>query len=86
VEALSGRIVRSCAGRDKGHFLVVVRADNSFVYVADGKERKLASPKKKSLKHVKFTNTVIETESLTDKKLRSVISGYSAASESLTEN
>ena len=51
----------------------MVKTDEGFVYVADGKERKLASPKKKSLKHVKPTNTVIDTESLTDKKLRSVI-------------
>ena len=81
MESLSGRIVRSCAGRDKGNFLVVIRADESFVYVADGKERRLASPKKKSLKHVKLTNTVIDTESLTDKKLRSVILEYSTASK-----
>ncbi|WP_432649279.1 KOW domain-containing RNA-binding protein [Huintestinicola sp.] len=81
MESLSGRIVRSCAGRDKGNFLVVIRADECFVYVADGKERKLASPKKKSLKHVKLTNTVIDTESLTDKKLRSVILEYSTASK-----
>lgn len=81
MESLSGRIVRSCAGRDKGNFLVVIRADDSFVYVADGKERRLSSPKKKSLKHVKLTNTVIDTESLTDKKLRSVIMEYSSASK-----
>ena len=73
MEALIGRIVRSCAGGDNGKFLVVIKTDEGFVYVADGKERKLASPKKKSLKHVKPTNTVIDTESLTDKKLRSVI-------------
>lgn len=78
MEALIGRIVRSCAGRDNGKFLVVVKTDDGFVYVADGKERKLASPKKKSLKHVKPTNTVIDTESLTDKKLRSVIMEFSA--------
>ena len=81
MESLSGRIVRSCAGRDKGNFLVVIRADERFVYVADGKERKLASLKKKSLKHVKPTNTVIDTESLTDKKLRSVIQKFCGSSE-----
>ena len=81
MESLSGRIVRSCAGRDKGYFLVVIRSEGSFVYVADGKERKLSSPKKKSLKHIKPTNTVIDTESLTDKKLRSVILKHSNTSE-----
>lgn len=73
MEAITGMIVRSAAGRDKGNFLVVLKADDEFVYLADGKERKLASPKKKRIKHVKFTNTVIDTDSLTDKKLRSVI-------------
>lgn len=72
MEALNGTVVRSKAGRDKGKFLVVISSDNEFVYVADGKERKLASPKKKRIKHVSFTNTVIDTDSLTDKKLRSV--------------
>lgn len=81
MESLRGRIVRSCAGRDKGNFLVVLSSDGSFVYVADGKERKIASPKKKSLKHVKPTNTVIDTESLTDKKLRSFILKFTNASE-----
>ena len=81
MESLSGRIVRSCAGRDKGNFLVVIRSEGSFVYVADGKERKLSSPKKKSLKHIRPTNTVIDTESLTDKKLRSVILKFTDTSE-----
>ncbi len=79
MDAVNGMIVRSCAGRDKGNFLVVVSMDECFVYLADGKERKLASPKKKRIKHVKFTNTVIDTESLTDKKLRSVIREFTDA-------
>ena len=78
MEAITGRIVRSLAGRDKGNFLVVIKADENFVYLADGKERKLASPKKKRIKHTAFTNTVIDTETLTDKKLRSVIMEFNA--------
>lgn len=76
MEAITGTIVRSRAGRDKGNFLVVIRTDENFVYLADGKERKLDAPKKKRIKHVSFTNTVINTESLTDKKLRSVIAEF----------
>lgn len=72
MEALTGTVVRSIAGHDKGRFLVVISSDNEFVYLADGKERKLAHPKKKRIKHVSFTKTVIDTDSLTDKKLRSV--------------
>ncbi|MGN0642633.1 MAG: hypothetical protein ACI4JJ_05750 [Huintestinicola sp.] len=73
MDVICGMIVRSGAGRDKGKFLVVVAADEEFAYLADGKERRLERPKKKRLKHVKPTNTVIDTSSLTDKKLRSVI-------------
>ncbi len=82
MEAITGRIVRSLAGRDKGNFLVVIKADENFVYLADGKERKLASPKKKRIKHTAFTNTVIDAETLTDKKLRSVIAEYSSSENS----
>lgn len=70
MEISVGRIVRSAAGRDKGKFLVVIAADDEFVTVADGKERKLLKPKRKRIKHVKFTNTVIDMTDITDKKLR----------------
>ncbi|MDE6592928.1 MAG: KOW domain-containing RNA-binding protein [Oscillospiraceae bacterium] len=70
MENAVGRIVRSAAGRDKGKFLVVVAADDEFVMVADGKERRLGNLKRKRLKHVKFTNTVIDMTDITDKKLR----------------
>ena len=72
MENAVGRIVRSAAGRDKGKFLVVVAADDEFVMVADGKERRLQNLKRKRLKHVKFTNTVIDMTNITDKKLRSI--------------
>ncbi|MCM1523733.1 MAG: KOW domain-containing RNA-binding protein [Ruminococcus sp.] len=78
MEVMNGMIVRSCAGRDKGNFLVIVQTDNDFVYLADGKERRLVAPKKKRLKHIKPTNTVIDMQSLTDKKLRSVIREYNS--------
>ena len=76
-----GMIVRSGAGRDKGKFMVVVAADEEFAYLADGKERKLERPKKKRLKHVFPTNTVVDTVSLTDKKLRSVIAEYTKSAD-----
>lgn len=81
MEVVNGMIVRSCAGRDKGNFLVVVQRDKDFVYLADGKERRLDAPKKKRLKHVRITNTVIDMQSLTDKKLRSVIREYASPND-----
>ncbi|MCC8042548.1 MAG: KOW domain-containing RNA-binding protein [Oscillospiraceae bacterium] len=76
--ALPGRIVRSAAGHDKGKFMVAVRADKDFVYLADGKERKLESPKKKRLKHINPTNTVIDMRDLTDKRLRGIIAEFTS--------
>ena len=76
MEAKLGMIVRSVAGHDKGRFLVITAADDDFAFVADGKERKLEVPKKKRLKHLKLTNTVIDTDNLTDKGLRKIISSF----------
>ena len=50
--------------------MLVVRIDGGFLFVADGKERKLEKPKKKNRKHVRATSRVIEPAGLTDKSLR----------------
>ena len=47
-----GRFVCSLAGRDKGYWMVVVKEENGFYYVADGKERPLEHPKPKNPKHL----------------------------------
>ena len=43
-----GRIVCSKSGRDKGYFLAVVKEEDGFLYVCDGKERTLEKPKRKN--------------------------------------
>ena len=47
-------IVSSLAGRDKGRLFIVMETEPDFVYLVDGKLRKLESPKKKRRKHVAF--------------------------------
>lgn len=55
-----GQVVKSRAGRDKGKvFLVVEILDDSHVFVADGKVRKLEKPKKKKMKHLAKYNQVV---------------------------
>lgn len=52
-----GQLVLSCAGRDSGRFMIVVKIlDENFVYVADGTLRKVDNPKKKKIKHLKVLN------------------------------
>lgn len=71
-----GAVVISSAGHDSGRPMLVVGADGGFVFVADGKERKLNSPKKKNIKHVRVTLSSIELEGLTDKRLRQTLGAF----------
>ena len=51
-----GEVVQSVQGRDEGRFYVVVRAENGYVWVADGTGRTLSRPKRKNLRHVRLYN------------------------------
>ena len=82
MEIKAGSVVISSAGHDKNRFMVVVGADGEKILVADGKERKLQSPKKKNIKHVRKTTYQIDTDGLTDKKLRRTLREMSAKAES----
>ena len=66
----AGTVVISRAGHDCGRAMLVVRTDGEFLFVADGKERKLDKPKKKNRKHVRATSRVINPAGLTDRSLR----------------
>ena len=46
------QIVRSRAGHDKGELFCVMDTDGEFLLLADGKHRKVESPKRKRAKHV----------------------------------
>lgn len=76
MEAKTGMIVKSTAGRDQGLFMVITAIEGDFAFIADGRIRKLLHPKKKRIKHLKLTNTVINTDYLTDKGLRSFLREY----------
>ncbi len=71
----TGQIVASKAGRDSGQFFIVTDISDGFVFLADGKERKLNSPKKKNPKHIAVTKTVVEIPA-TDKKLRKLLFSF----------
>lgn len=72
-----GRIVCSKAGRDKDYFMVVVKSEEDYVFVCDGKERPLERPKKKNVKHLQFTNTVLSEDSFkTNKHLKKALAVY----------
>ena len=66
----AGNIVLALAGKEKGGIYVVVKIDDKFVYLADGKRLKADKPKKKSLKHVKMFDKGIDECEVLDKNER----------------
>lgn len=51
-EDLTGRVAESRAGRDKGRFLLIIGQEGEYLFLADGKLRKLSRPKRKKRRHV----------------------------------
>ncbi len=47
-----GKMAKVKAGHDKDKIYIIVRYDEQFVYLADGKLKTLQNPKKKSKKHI----------------------------------
>ncbi|MDR1754346.1 MAG: KOW domain-containing RNA-binding protein [Eubacterium sp.] len=70
MEIKSGTIVKSVSGRDSGSFYAVIKFEDGFAYIADGRRRKAENPKKKNVRHLQKTERFIEVENITDKKLR----------------
>lgn len=77
MSVVKGSVVKSLAGRDQGSYFVAVAVKDRFVFIADGKERKLESPKRKNVKHISPTQKVIDTKELTNKKLKKLLSEFS---------
>ncbi len=73
-----GMLVFSRAGRDSGKPMAVVDVRDGFVFVCDGKERPLESPKKKNPKHLAKTNRFVSLERITNRKLRTVLKEQTA--------
>lgn len=83
------QFVVSLAGRDRGRLFFVVDIDPVFVYLADGKLRRVESPKKKKRKHVQFfsagderlTTKFRETGKVTNSEIRRALSPHIAQRE-----
>lgn len=79
MKLLKGSVVRAEAGRDGGKYFAVVEADEKYCLIADGKSRKLSSPKRKNIKHIRVTDSMIDLNDITDKKLRNTLKQFSEA-------
>lgn len=75
-----GQLVYSKAGHDKGKIYVIIKMENEYLYLADGKIRKLDNLKKKKIKHIQPTKYIDEDickkiagENVTDEEIKRVI-------------
>ena len=60
-------VVLSTAGRDQGELFYVIEADETYVMLANGKDRTLEKPKRKKLRHIQ---KVLRSETRVAEKLR----------------
>ena len=80
-----GNLVRSAAGRDEGGVFFVLAVQEDFLLLADGKRRRVESPKRKRVKHTVFeeeavspvTEKIRSNEKITNSELRKAIAAYS---------
>ena len=72
-----GRVVRSRAGRDGGGFFVVLASDERSAVICDGRRRSLEHPKRKNLRHLSVTGTVLPEEQMqTNREIRRALAPF----------
>ena len=84
MEIAKSDIVRSDAGRDKGKLFAVLAVEGEYLLLADGKSRKVESPKRKKRRHVLFVasdgsrlSEKIRSEGkITNSELRRALAAY----------
>ena len=68
-----GMFAKSKAGHDKGHLYVIYDADETYVYLVDGKIRTIDKPKKKKRKHVQIIYEKHEIEGKDDVAVKRIL-------------
>jgi ribosomal protein L14E/L6E/L27E len=65
-----GTVVCAIAGKEQNNFYLIVKTDENYVWLADGRHRTMQNPKRKNPKHVRPTQTRWDTDGMTDAGLR----------------
>ena len=78
MEIARSNIVRSAAGRDQGKLFVVLATEGEYLLLADGKGRKVESPKRKKRRHVLFVaaDDTRLSEKISNIELRRTLAAY----------
>ncbi len=84
MEIEKSHIVRSVAGRDKGRVFVVLDAEEEFLILADGKLRRVETPKRKKRKHTQLISVrtsplqqkILQGEKVFNSEIRKTLSRF----------
>ena len=84
MEVAKADIVQSEAGRDKGKLFFVLDLEGEFLLLADGKSRKVETPKRKKRRHVRFvakqttgvSEKITGEEKITNSELRRALAAF----------
>jgi ribosomal protein L14E/L6E/L27E len=77
MQFVTGMIVRSKQGRDNGKFYVVLSADKTSALLYDADKRTIKQPKKKNLRHLAPTKTVLSAKVLgSDSEIRRTLAEF----------
>ena len=78
-----GMLAQSKAGHDAGRIYVIIRSENEYVYLADGKSRPVRLMKKKNRKHLQVIKKMRAADLEDDAAIRKVIDYYTRRREGL---
>ena len=68
-----GQLVQATAGGEKGEWFAVLYEKDGYAYLINGKRHRADNPKKKNIKHISATKTILGESELTDNKLRKAL-------------
>ena len=60
VRTETGMLVRSLAGHEKDRLYIIIRQDEEYDWLADGRNRTMAKPKKKTKNHIQVIHRIPE--------------------------
>ena len=81
-------MVESVAGRDRGMYAFVIGvSEEGYLLVADGRLRKVETPKRKKLKHIRFIADAprLEEDKMTNRVIREIINEYKESHDNKEE-
>ena len=62
-------LVRSLAGHEKDRLYIIIRQDEEYVWLVDGRNRTMEKPKKKKKKHIQVKKMLESGETLSDEMI-----------------